>query len=177
MSRVGKLPITIPAGVSLDVSDESVRVKGPKGDLTQRIVAGTSIDVDGAVATVSRANETRQVLANHGLMRSLLNNMVVGVSEGFSKTLEIQGIGYRADMKGSNLEMQLGYSHPIRYPVPAGVDVSVDGGTTIVVKGADKQQVGQVAAVIRGFRKPDRYKGKGVRYQGEHVRLKQGKSA
>lgn len=177
MSRIGKQPIPVPSGVNVNVGKTEVTVKGPKGQLSQALVTRVTVAVDGDNVVVSRVDESRQSRANHGLMRALLNNMVVGVSKGFEKNLEIVGVGYRADVKGKNLVMQLGYSHPIEYPVPTGIDIKVDKQGKITVSGIDKQQVGQVAAEIRGFRKPDHYKGKGIRYSGEYVRIKQGKTA
>jgi large subunit ribosomal protein L6 len=177
MSRVGKSPITLPSGVAVTASASSVEVKGPKGSLSQAVVSMVAVSVDDNVVTVSRSNESKPARANHGLMRALVNNMVVGVSEGFKKELTVIGVGYRADVKGKNLVMQLGYSHPIEYLIPAGIGIQVDKSNKITVSGIDKQQVGQVSAEIRAFRKPDHYKGKGVRYVDEYVRIKQGKSS
>lgn len=176
MSRIGKLPVQIPSGVTVTVSD-SVQVKGPKGQLTQAIVKLVDVKVEGSSVVVTRHNDSRPSRAYHGLMRALINNMVVGVSIGFEKKLEINGIGYRASVSGSTLTMNLGYSHPIVFPIPDGISIEVDKKSGITVKGIDKQMVGQTAAVIRGFREPDHYKGKGVRYVGERVRIKAGKSA
>lgn len=177
MSRVGKQPVTLPSGVTVKVSGDQVAVSGPKGDLSQKIINLISVKVDDGELVCERANESKQARANHGLMRALVNNMVVGVSQGFKKELSVIGVGYRADIKGKNLVMQLGYSHPIEYAIPAGIDIAVDKAGKITVAGADKQQVGQVSAEIRSYRKPDHYKGKGVRYVDEYVRIKQGKSA
>lgn len=177
MSRIGKLPVTIPSGVTVQVADGSVAVRGPKGELHQRMVDNISIDVEGDQALVTRANEERQSRANHGLMRSLLANMVTGVSQGFSKQLQVIGVGYRADVRGRELVLNLGYSHPVNYSIPDGIDIAVDKQGIITVSGVDKQQVGQVSAEIRAWRKPDSYKGKGVRYVGERITLKAGKSA
>ncbi len=177
MSRVGKSPITLPSGVAVTANASSVEVKGPKGSLSQAIVSLVSVSVDDNIVTVTRANDSKPARANHGLMRALVNNMVVGVSEGFKKELTVIGVGYRADVKGKNLVMQLGYSHPVNYPIPNGIGIQVDKSNNITVSGIDKQQVGQVSAEIRAFRKPDHYKGKGVRYVGEYVRIKQGKSS
>lgn len=177
MSRVGNAVINTPAGTSVQVNGDTVEVKGPKGSLSQSIVRLTSIDVNDGVVSVKRVNDSKPARANHGLMRALLNNMVVGVSSGFKKQLEVNGIGYRADVKGANLVMHLGYSHQIEYPVPEGVTITTDKNNVVTVEGIDKQLVCQVAANIRSFRAPDSYKGKGVRYVGEHVRLKAGKSA
>jgi len=177
MSRVGKSPISLPGGVAVTKTASHVQVKGPKGNLSQAIVSMVSIDIEDNVVTVHRANDSKPARANHGLMRALVNNMVVGVSAGFKKELSVIGVGYRAAVKGKKLVMQLGYSHPIEFPIPAGIDIAVDKSNKITVSGIDKQQVGQVSAEIRAFRKPDHYKGKGVRYVNEYVRIKQGKSA
>ena len=176
MSRVGKLPVPIPSGVTVVVEDERVvRVKGPNGELTHPVLVGTHVVVDGAVARVSSERVVRNPA--FGTMRAKLNNMVLGVTTGFSKNLEIQGTGYRAAMDGKTLVLQLGYSHSIRYEAPQGITVKVEAPTRIKVSGADKAQVGQSAANIRGFRPPEPYKGKGVRYEGEYVRRKAGKAA
>ncbi|MBW2253188.1 MAG: 50S ribosomal protein L6 [Deltaproteobacteria bacterium] len=177
MSRIGKLPIPIPPGVTVAVSEGAVQVKGPKGALSQALVNRISVDVrDGEVAFI-RTKEDRQSRANHGLMRSLVNNMVIGVTQGFQKQLQVKGVGYRADVRGPNLVLQLGYSHPVEYPIPEGIEITSDKTNKITVSGIDKQRVGQVAAVVRSFRPPDHYKGKGVRYVDEYVRLKAGKTA
>ena len=175
MSRVGKRPVAIPAGVTVKVVDDEVRVKGPKGELSTRVLAGTTVSVESAEARVT----SDRIVSNpaFGTMRSLIQNMVTGVSTGFSKTLEIVGTGYRAQMDGATLVLQLGFSHPIRFEVPPGIVIKVENPTRIMVSGADKAQVGQVAADIRGFRPPEPYKGKGVRYEGEYVRRKAGKAA
>ena len=176
MSRVGKLPVPIPSGVTVVVEDERVvRVKGPNGELTHPVLVGTHVVVDGAVARVSSERVVRNPA--FGTMRAKLNNMVLGVTTGFSKNLEIQGTGYRAAMDANTLVLQLGYSHSIRYEAPQGITVKVEAPTRIKVSGADKAQVGQSAANIRGFRPPEPYKGKGVRYEGEYVRRKAGKAA
>jgi len=177
MSRVGKQPISLPKGVTVTVADGQVQVKGPKGALTQSIVDRVGVAVDGETVNVTRDDESRPSRANHGLMRALVANMVQGVDKGFEKKLEVIGVGYRADVKGKNLVMNLGYSHLIDFPIPDGISIDVDKQNVITVQGIDKQQVGQVAAEIRGFRKPDHYKGKGVRYVGEYIRIKAGKSA
>ena len=176
MSRIGNKPIALPKGVTVTVAD-GVTVKGPKGELTRALVDGTSVAVENDTVTVARASDSRTHRANHGLMRSLLNNMVIGVSAGFERRLEILGVGYKAQSKGSEVVFNLGYSHPINYKVPDGVTVDVDKQGKISVKGIDKEIVGQTAAVIRGFRPPDAYKSKGVRYEGEYIRLKAGKAA
>ena len=177
MSRIGKLPVTLPSGVSATIGSDSVTIKGPKGQLTQSIVGLVSVAQEGDAVVVTRANDSKPAKANHGLMRALINNMVTGVDKGFTKALLVQGVGYRADVKGSNLVMALGYSHPIEFAIPDGITITADKQNKITVTGIDKQQVGQVAAKIRSFREPDHYKGKGVRYEGEYVRLKAGKSA
>lgn len=176
MSRIGKAPVAIPSGVTVTVGDEVV-VKGPKGQLSQPIVALVKVEVANDEVVVTRANESKPARANHGLMRALISNMVTGVSTGFSKKLEVRGTGYRADVRGSNLVLNLGYSHPIEFAIPKGIAIEVDKQNNISVTGFDKQLVGQVAANIREFRKPDHYKGKGVRYHDEYVRIKAGKTA
>lgn len=177
MSRIGKKPITVPAGVTVSVSADGVTVKGPKGELSVDSVQYISASLDGDTLSFSRANESRTARANHGLMRALVNNCVLGVTEGFKKQLSVQGVGYRADVKGKTLVLNLGYSHLVEYPIPSDVEISVDRSNNITITGIDKGRVGQVAAVIRDFRRPDRYKGKGVRYVGEYIALKAGKSA
>jgi large subunit ribosomal protein L6 len=177
MSRIGRQPVSIPDGVTISVKDGEVSVKGPKGQLSQAVVEHVEIDFDDKTLNVRRTAEIKQAKANHGLMRALIQNMVDGVTKGFSKDLEIQGIGYRADVRGKNLVLNLGYSHPIEYAIPDGIDISVDKQNRITVAGVDKQLVGHVAAKIRSYREPDHYKGKGVRYVGEYVYLKAGKSA
>ncbi len=179
MSRIGKLPIELPAGVSIALNDQVVQVKGPNGQLEQHIPAGIGLVVEGAKATFTRKDEAQQTRANHGLARSLAFNMVTGVSKGFEKILEIHGIGYKADVKGKDLVLGLGFSHEIVFPIPQGIAIEVQAGQPLKVKisGIDKQAVGQAAATIRAYRPPDSYKGKGVRYKGEYVRIKAGKSA
>ena len=177
MSRVGKKLISIPSGVTVKIDDSTVTVKGPKGELSVEIVNHITVSQQDGSIVVSRDGETRVARANHGLIRALVNNMVIGVTVGFKKQLEVKGIGYRADVKGSNLVLNLGYSHLIEYPIPADVSIEADRNNNITITGIDKARVGQVAANIRDFRKPDRYKGKGVRYMGEHIVLKAGKSA
>jgi large subunit ribosomal protein L6 len=178
VSRIGKSPITIPSGVEASVSGSIVTVKGPKGQLTQELPAGISATVDDGVLTVDRADDERQSRALHGLSRSLVANMVTGVTEGFVKSLEIQGVGYRAQAKGKNaIELALGFSHPVKVEAPEGIEFDVPEPTRINVVGIDKQLVGQVAADIRDWRKPEPYKGKGIRYVGERVMRKAGKAA
>ncbi len=177
MSRIGKKPVAIPAGVTVTVADGNVvTVKGPKGTLTQQLSKDMIIKVEGAEVNVSRPTDEKEHRALHGLTRTLLNNMVIGVSEGFSKSLAIQGTGYRAALQGKKLVLTLGYSHPVEMDAPEGITIEVPSQTSIIVKGADKQVVGQFAAEIRGKRAPEPYHGKGVRYEGEYVALKEGKS-
>ena len=175
MSRVGKKPVPIPGGVTVAVADERVRVKGPKGELSMHVLAGTRVVVEGGEARVSSDRQTRNPA--FGTMRAQIQNMVTGVTAGFSKALEIVGTGYRAQMDGKKLVLQLGYSHPIVFDPPAGITVKVENPTRLTVGGADKCLVGQVAADIRGFRPPEPYKGKGVKYEGEYIRRKAGKTA
>jgi large subunit ribosomal protein L6 len=176
MSRIGRLPVTIPNGVQIDIDGRQVTVQGPKGKL-QHIVA-SPIDVvrEDGVIKVTRPNDDGPVRALHGLSRTLIANMVTGVTDGYSKTLEIVGVGYRVQAKGSNLEFSLGFSHPVVITPPEGITFRVEVPTRFVVEGIDKQQVGEIAAQIRKLRKPDPYKGKGVRYQGEQIRRKVGKA-
>jgi len=178
MSRIGKAPILVPNGVEVGISGKSIEVKGPKGSLDFEVPGSISVRQDDDQIYVERPDDERTNRALHGLTRSLINNMVIGVSEGFSKELEIIGVGYRAQAKGqSSLELQLGFSHPISVDAPEGVSFDVPEPTRIIVSGIDKQIVGQVAADIRSYRKPEPYKGKGVRYLGEHVVRKAGKAA
>ncbi len=178
MSRIGNKTITIPSGVELNITEgNEVTVKGPKGSLTRQFSPLISIEVNEGVVTCKRANEEKHTKQLHGTTRALLHNMVVGVSEGFVKELEIQGIGYRAALEGKKLVMNLGYSHQIEYTPEEGVNVEVLSPTQIKVSGIDKQRVGEVAANIRAYRKPEPYKGKGIRYKDEHVRRKEGKTA
>ena len=178
MSRIGKAPITVPSGVEVQIQGRQVAVKGPKGELDIEVPVDITVRQDGEEILVERSDDERRNRALHGLTRSLVNNMVVGVSEGFSKELQIVGVGYRAAAKGSNaLELQLGFSHPVNVEAPAGITFDVPEPTRIIVSGIDKQVVGQVAADIRSYRKPEPYKGKGVRYLGEHVARKAGKAA
>ncbi len=178
MSRIGKLPVSVPAGVEVSINGNEVNVKGPKGELTQTFHKELTIEKaeDGSIV-VSRPNDERESRAMHGLTRTLIHNMIIGVSEGYSKTLELVGVGYRAAVKGNTLELNLGFSHPVIIEKPEGITFECPDQAKIVVSGIDKQQVGQVAADIRKWRKPEPYKGKGIRYQGEHVRRKEGKTA
>jgi large subunit ribosomal protein L6 len=177
MSRIGRLPVSILKGVEVKNVDGTVRVKGPKGELTLDLHPDMSVVVDADEVRVERPTDQKQHRALHGLTRALIANMVTGVTTGFSKTLEIVGVGYRADAKGQGITLNLGFSHPIQYVPADGVKLECPNQTTVVVSGVDKQKVGQTAAEIRGFRPPEPYKGKGVRYQNEHVRRKAGKTA
>jgi len=177
MSRIGKQPIEVPQGVDVTLNGQSVHVKGPKGELTFDAHPDMTVALDDGVITVTRPSDDPEHRALHGLTRVLIANMVEGVVAGFSKTLEIQGVGYRALQKGSGIELHLGFSHTIEYPTPDGVSLDLPDQTTIVVTGMDKQKVGQAAAEIRSFRPPEPYKGKGIRYRGEQVRRKAGKTA
>lgn len=177
MSRIGKAPIAIPSGVDVTLSGSHVVVKGPKGTLERDLHPDMSVTIDDGTITVTRPSDDRLHRSLHGLTRSLLANMVEGVTSGFSKTLEIQGVGYRAAAKGADLEVLVGFSHPVLVPAPEGITFTVESPTRIVVAGYDKQLVGQVAADIRALRPPDPYKGKGIRYEGEYVRRKAGKAA
>ena len=178
MSRIGKLPITIPSGVTITVGDDNtVTVKGPKGELTEKISPKMGFKEENGVLTVSRPSDSKEDRSLHGLSRTLVNNMVQGVTSGYEKKLDIVGVGYRAQVQGSKLVLNLGYSHPVEMDPPEGISFEVPAPTKIIVKGISKQQVGQVAADIRAKRKPEPYKGKGVRYEGEYVRHKEGKTA
>ena len=177
MSRIGKLPVTVPAGVEVSIADNNlITVKGPKGTLTQQVSPAIKIEQKDGQLVFSNESKAKGADAQFGLVRSLVHNMVVGVSEGFSKKLEIQGVGYKAEKKGKDLVMQLGYSHPVIMPDPEGITTEVPSATEIIVKGADKAQVGNYAANIRAWRAPEPYKGKGIRYSGENVRRKEGKT-
>lgn len=176
MSRIGNAPIAIPSGVEVKAVDNVVEVKGPKGTLTQEMDPRMTLSVDDGTLTLTRADDTRDTRARHGLYRALLNNMVRGVSEGYSKELTAVGVGYRAALKGRQLELQVGYSHPVLIDAPEGIDFEVPEPTRIVVRGIDKQLVGQVAANVRAVRPPEPYKGKGIRYSDEVVRRKAGKA-
>ena len=177
MSRIGKQPIEIPDGVDVDVKPGEVTVKGPKGELTQSVVPDMKVSVDDGVVSVERPTDRGEHRALHGLTRSLIANMVEGVTDGYERRLEIQGVGYRAQLKGKALEMSLGYSHPVTVEAPEGIEFEVPQPTEVVVRGIDKQLVGEMAARIRRRRPPEPYKGKGVRYAGEQVSRKVGKRA
>ena len=177
MSRIGKKPIELPEAVTVEVAPGRVAVKGPKGELDQRLSPEMKVEQDEGTITVQRPTDRGEHRALHGLTRSLVANMVLGVTEGFQKTLEIQGVGYRAQLKGKDLELALGYSHPVPVKAPDGIEFEVPQPTRVVVKGISKQQVGEIAAYIRKQRPPEPYKGKGIRYEGEYVRRKVGKRA
>ena len=176
MSRIGNQPIAIPNGVDITLDGHTLTVKGPKGTLSHKLPQSMQVEVTADEVKVARPSDDKEHKSLHGLTRSLINNMVIGVTEGYSKTLEIVGVGYRAAMKGKNLNLTLGFSHPVIMEPPAGIELETPEPTKIIVKGADKEVVGQVAAEIRDWRKPEPYKGKGVRYEGEHVRRKAGKT-
>lgn len=176
MSRIGRLPISVPAGVEVKIDGNLVSVKGPKGELSREISAPITVAQEDGTITVSRPNDERESRALHGLSRTLIQNMIIGVTEGYSKKLEIIGTGYRVMAKGADLEFALGYSHPISVKAPEGITFTVEGNNKLTVSGISKQQVGQVAANIHSLRKPDPYKGKGVRYEGEQIRRKVGKA-
>ena len=175
MSRVGKLPIQVPSGVTITVDSDAVKVSGAKGNLETPQLEGITVSVEDGVLTVSRANDMPKIRAAHGLMRALINNMVQGVSQGFSKKLALNGVGYRVAMHGTDLKLNIGFSHDVIYKVPSGVQVAVEQNT-MTVSGINKQQVGQVAAEIRALKQPEPYKGKGIKYEGERILRKSGKS-
>lgn len=177
MSRIGRRPVDIPSGVEVEINGSFVKVKGPKGELATRFSERLSIDKENTQIIVKRASEDKYDRALHGLTRTLIANMVTGVSQGFQKELEISGVGYRAQKKGNNLELRVGHSHPVLFAAPDGIEIEVPVPTKILVKGRDKQMVGNVAAKIRDFKKPEPYKRKGIKYQGEHIRHKAGKTA
>lgn len=176
MSRIGKQPIVIPPKVKVEVKGQKVHVEGPKGKLDMELPARTAVKVDNGQVIVSRDGDDSQAKALHGLSRALVNNMVKGVSDGFMKKLEIQGVGFKAAVQGKSVTMNLGYSHPINYPIPDQVKVTVEENTKITIEGPDRQKVGQVASELRGFYPPEPYKGKGVRYSDERVERKEGKT-
>jgi large subunit ribosomal protein L6 len=176
MSRIGKLPVAIPDKVTVEVADSVVRVKGPKGELQQHVLPVVTVSVNDGSVVVERKGDAKEYRSAHGLTRTLVANMIEGVSKGFRKSLEINGVGYRAAKAGENLNLTLGYSHPVSYSAPQGISFAVEGTNRVHVDGIDKQQVGQVAAEIRNLRPPEPYKGKGVRYEGEVIRKKLGKA-
>ena len=177
MSRIGRKPVQIPAGVEVTVNGNTCVVKGPKGTLQQDFHENITVTVEENEVIVDRANDERESRAQHGLTRALIQNMVTGVSEGFTKSLELAGVGYRVQLKGTSLDFSLGYSHPVVVEAPEGITFEVPDNTHINVKGINKQQVGQIAAEIRAKRPPEPYKGKGIHYEGEHIRRKLGKAA
>ncbi len=176
MSRIGRMPISVPAGVNVGVKERIVTVKGPKGELTLHCAEPISVKLEDGTLSVSRPDDAKRNKQLHGLTRTLIANMVLGVTNGFSKTLDIVGVGYRAQAQGKTLNLAVGYSHPVVIEPPAGIDIKVEGTNKIIISGADKQQVGQLAAQIRSVRPPEPYKGKGIRYEGERVRRKLGKA-
>lgn len=176
MSRIGKQPIAIPSGVTTKIEGQLVEVKGPKGTLSFNVPAPIAVAVEGNEILVTRPDDHRTNRSLHGLSRTMVNNLVVGVTEGYTIKMEIFGVGYRVALKGKNLEFSLGYSHPVLIEAPEGITFAVDGNTKLSVAGIDKQQVGQIAAIIRRLRKDDPYKGKGIRYEGEQIRRKVGKT-
>jgi large subunit ribosomal protein L6 len=176
MSRIGRKPVTVPKGVTLQLQGHDVAVKGPRGELRRRLHPDMQIALDKDQFTVARPSEEKRHKALHGLTRTLVQNMVEGVSKGFTKTLEIQGVGYKAEAKPYGVNLIVGYSHPVKYEAPKGIKISVENNTVVKIEGADKELVGQVAAELRSVRPPEPYKGKGIRYQGEQVRRKAGKT-
>lgn len=176
MSRIGRLPVPLAKGVQAGVEGAAVTIQGPKGTLVQPLPSGITAEVADGRILVHRSGETKEQKALHGLVRALLANAVSGVTQGFSKELEIHGVGYRAQVAGKSVQFSLGYTHPVDFPIPDGISIAVDKQTKLVVTGVDRQQVGQVAAKIRKLRPPDVYKGKGIRYAGEHLRKKAGKT-
>jgi large subunit ribosomal protein L6 len=176
MSRIGRMPVSVPSGVTVTIDGREVTVTGPKGTLQHNVAAPIDVSQSDGVLTVTRPNDEGQVRALHGLSRTLIANMITGVTQGYRKTLEIVGVGYRVQARGKDLEFSLGFSHPVTVAPPDGISFLVEAPTRFVVEGIDKQQVGEIAANIRKLRKPDPYKGKGVRYQGEQVRRKVGKA-
>jgi large subunit ribosomal protein L6 len=176
MSRIGKLPVEIPAGVKISFNDSIIQVAGPKGTLSRKVMEGVSLSIQEKAIKVTRADESNKARSAHGLTRTLINNMVVGVTKGFETALEINGVGYRAEAKGDILNLSLGYSHPINFQLPSGIVVEVEKMTKLLVKGIDKELVGQTAAKIREFRGPEPYKGKGIKYADEKILRKAGKT-
>ena len=177
MSRIGKKPVTVPQGVTLDLKGNEVAVKGPKGELRRQLHPEMQLALANGTLTVSRPSEEKKHKALHGLTRTLVQNMVDGVSKGFSRTLEIQGVGYKAEAKPYGVNLIVGFSHPVKYEAPKGIKISVENNTVVKIEGADKEAVGQVASELRAVRPPEPYKGKGIRYEGEYVRRKVGKRA
>lgn len=176
MSRIGKRPIEVPSAVTVTLNGAVVNVKGPKGQLERSVPSEMKLELNDGTLTVSRPSDVGRHRALHGLTRSLISNMVIGVTDGFSKSLEIRGVGYKAEAMNGGVKLVVGYSHPVEYKAPQGISISVEGATTVKVEGIDKEMVGQVAAELRRVRPPEPYKGKGIRYVGEHVRAKAGKT-
>lgn len=176
MSRIGKQPITLPKGAKVAIQDDAIVCEGPKGKLVQGLFPECKVEIEDGTIQVTRDVDTKDARAKHGLLRALINNAVTGVTTGFTKNLEIHGVGYRGDVKGKEVHFSLGYSHPVIYSIPAGIEIDIDKNNKITIKGVDRQKVGQVAAEIRSFRKPDPYKAKGIRYSDEHIRRKVGKA-
>ena len=176
MSRIGRMPIEVPSGTKVAIDDDVFTAEGPKGKVSQPLFAGFPVEIDDGTVSVSRPGDSGPDRAKHGLLRSLLANAVQGVAQGWTKQLEIIGVGYRAEVRGGEVHFALGYSHPVIYPIPEGISIEVDKNNRVTVTGADRQRVGQVAAEIRKLRKPDPYKGKGIRYSGEIIRRKVGKA-
>lgn len=176
MSRIGKLPLTVPSGVSVEIAGDTIRARGPQGELSRTLPAGVTVALADGVITVQRASDAPRHRALHGLTRTLIANMLEGVATGYVRTLEIQGVGYKAEATKQGLNLVVGYSHPVAYPAPAGIRLTVENNTLVKVAGPSKELVGQVAAEIRAVRPPEPYKGKGIRYQGEQVRRKAGKT-
>jgi len=177
MSRIGRTPITIPKEVTVTLNDKQIIIKGPKGELTHQLPDLIQIDIKDNILTVKRSDDTKMARSLHGLTRALIANMVTGVTQGYTKVLELVGTGYRVTKQANKLIISVGYSHPVEYQAPQGIQLDVEGNNIIKVSGIDKQLVGQIAAEIRAIRKPEPYKGKGIRYQGEHIRRKAGKAA
>jgi large subunit ribosomal protein L6 len=175
MSRIGKRPVAVPSGVTASIADGVLSVKGPKGTLTLRLREEISYTVDAETILVKPANDTKQARAFWGMQRTMVDNLVTGVTQGYTKVLEITGVGYRANAQGKNLKLQLGFSHDVDFPVPEGIEIKTPDNTTVEISGIDKQKVGQVAAEIRRWRKPEPYKGKGIKYRGEYIFRKEGK--
>ena len=176
MSRIGNKPVVVPAGVTVAQTGNTVTVKGPKGELTREFSPNITLNISEGEVVLTRPDDTKENKTLHGTMRANLNNMVVGVSEGFEKALELIGVGYRAQLQGKKLVLNVGYSHPVEFETPEGITIEVPSNTQVVVKGSNKEVVGELAANIRGVRPPEPYKGKGIRYVGEHVRRKEGKT-
>ena len=177
MSRIGKQPVVLPTGVTVTQADGKVTVKGPKGELAYTLAVGVAVVQEGSSLVVTRLEETAAARSNHGLVRAIVNNMVTGLTKGFERRLEIQGVGFKAEAKGKGIVLQLGYSHPIEVPFPPGITIDVEKGTKLVVKGSDRELVGETAAKLISLRAPDSYKGKGIRNEGAQIKLKAGKTA